>query len=330
MPFRLPRFILSTARWLLALFGAVALILAAMLAVPLSYPATLESITRTAKTFDHAGMPDLSRFQARDGTTVAYRAYPATAPDSGRVAVLLHGSSASSSEMHTLAKALAARGIGAYALDVRGHGASGTRGDIGYIGQLEDDLADFVGVIRLGRPDAPIVLIGHSSGGGFALRVAGSPIQTLFSKTILLAPYLGIRAPTSRPNAGGWASPDLPRILAITFLGKLGLSCCEALPTLTFAVPPHSTAILTSVYSFRLMTNYATHFDYRDDLRAATRPIAVIAGADDELMVSNLYATAMSGGRQTIPVHLVPGIDHMAVVAAPAATATIVAEALTN
>jgi alpha-beta hydrolase superfamily lysophospholipase len=330
MRFRAFRPILATARWLLALVGAAALLVAAMIAVPLSHPATLESITRTARAFDHTGMPDVSRFQARDGTFIAYRAYPATAPDSGRVAVLLHGSSASSSAMHGLAKALAARGIGAYALDVRGHGASGTRGDIGYIGQLEDDLADLVGVIRAGRPDAPIVLIGHSSGGGFALRVAGSPIQTLFSKTILLSPYLGIRAATSRPNAGGWAAPDLPRILAITALRKIGLAWGEALPTLAFAVAPNSTAILTSVYSFRLMTNYATHFDYRDDLRAATRPIAVVAGADDELMVSDLYATAMSGGRQTIPTRLIPGIDHMAVVAAPAATSAIADEALAN
>ena len=35
-------------------------------------------------------------------------------------------------------------GCETYAVDIRGHGGSGTRGDITYIGQLEDDLADLV------------------------------------------------------------------------------------------------------------------------------------------------------------------------------------------
>ena len=130
---------------------------------------------------------------------------------------MVHGSSGSSGgTIHALAQALAARGVETYALDIRGHGASGTRGDIGYVGQLEDDLADFVAVVRKTVPSAPLTLIGHSSGGGFALRVAGSPIQNLFARTVLLAPYLGYDAPTNRPNSGGWASADIPRILALT------------------------------------------------------------------------------------------------------------------
>ncbi len=76
--------------------------------------------------------------------------------------------------------------------------APGTRGDIAYIGQLEDDLADLVGEIRKTDPTAPLTLIGHSAGGGFALRVAASPIQNLFARTVLLAPYLGYDAPSSR------------------------------------------------------------------------------------------------------------------------------------
>ena len=61
------------------------------------------------------------------------------------------------------------------------------------------------------RPTVPLTLIGHSAGGGFALRVAASPIQNLFARTVLLAPYLGYNAPTNRPNSGGWASADIPR-----------------------------------------------------------------------------------------------------------------------
>jgi non-heme chloroperoxidase len=49
-------------------------------------------------------------------------------------------------------------GVTAYALDVRGHGASGRRGDIDYIGQLDDDLADFMAQIRADHPNAACAL----------------------------------------------------------------------------------------------------------------------------------------------------------------------------
>jgi hypothetical protein len=46
--------------------------------------------------------------------------------------------------MHPLAKALRDAGATVYVPVVRGHGFSVPVGDIGYIGQLEHDLADFV------------------------------------------------------------------------------------------------------------------------------------------------------------------------------------------
>ena len=48
-----------------------------------------------------------------------------------------------------MAKGFAAAGYTAYALDIRGHGASGTKGHIAYIGQLEDDMEDFVHSTKL-------------------------------------------------------------------------------------------------------------------------------------------------------------------------------------
>jgi hypothetical protein len=36
----------------------------------------------------------------------------------------------------------------AVAVDIRGYGASGMRGDIAYIGQLDDDMTDLVGELR--------------------------------------------------------------------------------------------------------------------------------------------------------------------------------------
>jgi alpha-beta hydrolase superfamily lysophospholipase len=306
--------------WILAVIGFAGLLLAALIATPVRRPPELTSISTTAGAVDRSDMPGLERFHARDGTELAYRHYPAHSPPNGQVAIVVHGSSGSSIAVHALAKTLAARGVDTYAPDIRGHGASGTRGDIGYLGQLEDDLSDLIAEIRRAQPTAPLTLIGHSSGGGFALRVAGSPIQDLFSRTVLLAPYLGYDAPSSRHNAGGWASPDIPRFLALSVLRRLGIICCESLPTIAFAVGPKTSAILAPTYSYRLMRNFAASTDFRGDLVAASKPIAVFGGAADELMFPEKYRDAV-GPR--VPVRLIEGVNHMAIVSDPAAVSVI-------
>jgi alpha-beta hydrolase superfamily lysophospholipase len=306
--------------WGLALVGLAGLVLAVMIATPIRRPPELTSISITAKAVDRSTMPGLERFSARDGTVLAYRHYPARSPATGQIAVVVHGSSGSSIAVHALANGLAERGVDTYAPDIRGHGASGTRGDIGHLGQLEDDLADFVADIRKTNQTAPLTLIGHSSGGGFALRVAGSPIQNLFARTVLLAPYLGYDAPSSRRDAGGWASPDIPRFLGLSILRRLGVVCCEALPTIAFAVPPNTSAILASTYSYRLMRNFGSSTNYRDDLAAAGRPVVLFGGAADELMQPGKYVEAV-GPR--VPVRLIEGVNHMGIVSDPAAVSAI-------
>lgn len=319
----------SALKWTLCAVGAVALLVTAMVATPLTRPAPLASISETARAVDRSTMPALQRFQARDGTTLAYRHYPPRGASVGRAAVLVHGSSGSSMSIHALADALAARGVESFAVDIRGHGASGARGDIGYPGQLDDDMVDFVALVRKTVPSAPLTLLGHSAGGGFALRLAGSPAQNLFQRTILLAPYLGYDAPTNRPNSGGWASADIPRIVALRVLREVGINCCDALPVLAFAVPPNSEKILTSTYSARLVRNFATR-GYRADLAAATRPVTIYSGADDELMIADKYAEAVQGTKMPVDVKLIDGVNHMAIVSAPKAVSAIADDVATS
>jgi alpha-beta hydrolase superfamily lysophospholipase len=308
----------------LSVVGIAALILAAMIATPLVAPPELQSISAARGTVDMSTLPAVERFQARDGTALGFRHYAAIGPSSGRAAIVVHGSSGSSANnIHALSWALSQRGVETWAVDIRGHGVSGARGDIGYIGQLEDDLADFVAEVRKTSPDIPLTLIGHSAGGGFALRVAGSSIQNLFTRTVLLAPYLGPRAPTNRPNSGGWANPDIPRILALMVLRRLGIDCCDALPVVAYAVPPNSAKSLVPAYSERLRSNFGVHFDYRSDLAAATKPLTIFSGADDELMLADKYAEAARGVATPENVRLIDGVNHMGIVSDPAAVSVI-------
>lgn len=137
-----------------------------------------------------------------------------------------------------------------------------------YFGQLEDDLEDLVAVVRKTSPYQPLTLLGHSAGSGFALRIASSPIQNLFARTVLLAPFLGHDAPT---------------------------------------------------YSHRLMRNFATR-GYTSDFAAVTKPLTLISGADDELMLADKYADAVAA---SVEVKLIDGISHMAIVSDPRAVSAI-------
>ena len=331
MPLKLIRGALNLMKWTLCAVGAVALLLAGLLSAPLVPPPELQSISAARGTVDFSSLPAVERFQARDGTSLGFRHYAASAPTTGRAAIVVHGSSGSSGgTIHALSQALAARGVETFAVDMRGHGTSGTRGDIGYVGQLEDDLADFVAVLRKTVPSVPLTLIGHSAGGGFALRVAGSPIQNLFARTVLLAPYLGYDAPSTRPSSGGWASADIPRILGLLALRKLGVACCEGLPVLAFAVPPNSEKSLVPTYTDRLMRNFAVRGDFRRDLAAATKPLTIISGADDELMFPDKYAEAVRGAAVPVDVRLLDGINHLGIVAAPKAVSLIAEDVATR
>ncbi|MET4390409.1 alpha-beta hydrolase superfamily lysophospholipase [Bradyrhizobium sp. F1.4.3] len=331
MAMQLLRGAMGLLKWGLCAVGAVALLLTTLIATPLERPAELRSASDSRKGVDMSTLPALERFQARDGTWLGYRHYAASGPATGRGAIFIHGSSGSSGTTnHALTAALATRGLETWALDIRGHGASGTRGDIFYVGQLEDDLVDFVALVRQSAPDLPLTLIGHSAGGGFSLRVAATPIiQDMFVRTVLVAPYLGYDAPTNKPHSGGWANADIPRFLGLAALRKLGIDCCAQLPVLAFAVPPNSERILVPAYSDRLMRNFATR-GYRLDLPAVTHPLTIFGGAEDEMMISDKYEETVQAIKPSVDVKVIQGVNHMGIVTNPKAVSAIAEDVATR
>ena len=314
--------------------SAVAAILLAATAIALAVRyggpapvAALDSINSPFKSLDYSAMPAVQRYPSRDGAALAYRHYPvaaaaapgATAPP--RRIVLVHGSSASSRSMHPMAQALVAAGYAVDTIDVRGHGDSGTRGQIGYIGQLEDDLADFM---RAVPHPGPSTLLGFSAGAGFALRFAASSQAALFDRYVLLSPFL-LQAPSNRPDGGGWASIGLPRIIALTVLNKIGMTAWNDLAVTQFALNAEAKKLLTASYSYALATNFGAHLDYAQDIRRAPNALKLVAGLDDELMVPQRYAPIFASAGKTLPVTLVPGANHIGLTLNAPALAAIVA-----
>jgi non-heme chloroperoxidase len=287
-----------------------------------SAPPPQASIAAPFRAVDFSDLPQPTIFPARDATPLAYRRYAGN-PD--RVVVLIHGSSASSASMHAVAYALAAAGATVIVPDIRGHGGSGPHGDIAYIGQLEDDLEDLLNVFGQPHQAAETTLIGFSSGGGFALRIAGGRLAPRFSRTILLAPFLRYDAPNARPSAGGWTSVAVPRLLTLSLLNSVGITSFNGLPVLAFAIEAGNPNHLTATYSYRLLTNFAPDDDFLGDVRRAPRPLMVVAGADDEIFRSDQLHAALAPAKPDIRVDIVPGIGHIGLITTAAGTAAIVA-----
>lgn len=282
-------------------------------------PPPLASVYDAVHAMDFSDAPAVLTFRARDRADLAYRYY---AGNGGRVIVLIHGSTGSSLSIHPLAKALSARDYIIYAPDVRGHGASGRRGDIDYLGQLDDDIADLVAIIKQRHPGARLALVGFSAGGGFTLRVAGGTYGTLFEHYVLLAPFLGHQAPTNQPGNGGWAAAYVPRIIAISMLNSVGIHWFDGLPVIAFARRPDPMEPLPT-YSFRLQANFRPSPDYRVDLRDAVRPISVLIGAADDEMIAAAYAPAIHAVRPDVAVAVLPSLGHIELTTAPAAIEAI-------
>jgi alpha-beta hydrolase superfamily lysophospholipase len=82
------------------------------------------------------------------------------------VVVICHGVNSHGGQYVWPAEQFAARGLAAYALDLRGRGKSD--GDRFYVENIAEYVSDVAGVVKLAKsrdPGLPVFLLGHSAGG---------------------------------------------------------------------------------------------------------------------------------------------------------------------
>ena len=273
--------------------------------------------------WNFAEIPKPQSLKARDGAPLNYRFY-AGRPD--RAVVLVHGSTGTGMEMHKVALALQAAGATVYAIALRGHGGSGTHnGDVSYLGQLDDDLADLVKGLGLDKPGIHRTLAGFSSGGGFVLRIAGSRHAKLFDDYLAVSPFVAPDSPTNKPNAGGWAGAALPRIVALSLLHAFGLPWFQGLPAVHFATPAKADDNRTPVYSFRLMASLQLGLDWRATVARIAAPTRIVIGANDELFNADQFPPMLKAVNPRIGLIIVPGEGHLGMIGDPAGAAAIAA-----
>lgn len=305
------KFILDLSLILLLLLALLltGLALAIGLGGPKPAVLPLASINEPFKGLDMSDLPPLLIYRAADGAELAYRAYPAQTTEQGSV-VLVHGSSASSASMHRMAKAFQAAGLTTYVPDIRGHGASGPKGDIDHIGQLEEDMVALLAAIKPTIPNGPTTLVGFSAGGGFALRFAAGPNASMFKHYLLLSPFLGAREPTYK-QGGGWAQVGVPRILALRLLNTVGITAWNSLPVINYALSPDAKAMLTPSYSYSLLLNFGPPDALSTAIGQLKQPCAILAGADDELFNVDQFEPLVRAAGATWPVRIIPQTSHV-------------------
>jgi len=271
-------------------------------------------IKKYSQNFNGSQMPNISSIKVRDGSDIFYRHYLADNNSINYVAILVHGSSANSKSLHLMSDFLSKNGIEIYSLDVRGHGNAGKKGTIEYIGQLEDDLEDLVAYINLNTKNKKLALVGFSSGGGFALRVASEELSKYFDSFIALSPMISPYAPTYRKNSGGWAFPAVPRIIALLFLSKIGIKFFNYLSVINFALDQESVSKMDLVdhYSFNLQQNYGLPaVGYKDYIKAIEKPTYILIGGNDDMFYANQYEPLVKKLSQNIEVKVIDGLGHI-------------------
>jgi alpha-beta hydrolase superfamily lysophospholipase len=114
-------------------------------------------------------------------------------------------------------------------------------------------MTDFFKAAQSHYPGAKWTLLGFSSGGGFAVRIAAEPLGHSFDRYVLISPFLVYTAPTVRTantepsgkangEAAAWSTACSGRIFGLVLLDNFGIHSFDGLPVLNEGKSLHPSA----------------------------------------------------------------------------------------
>lgn len=200
-----------------------------------------------------------------------------------------------------------------FAIDLRGHGKSdGKDGDVDYINQYADDLADIINTIRKQKPNGKIIIAGHSMGGGVTLNYAMQKNKTKIDGYLLFAPLLGHNSPAfqqTQPTETDSIEPfmkiHIARVIGLKMFNEIGNHLHDNLPVLFFNLPEN---MPSRKYTYRANISMAPE-DYIVGLKSLNAPILVLIGNKDEAFNAEVLKKAVIENSQA-QVQIIEGVTH--------------------
>lgn len=271
---------------------------------------------------ENASIPRVENFEARDRSLIGYRHYRSKQPTRIKL-YLVHAETWDDLQFTALATTLATRlGIAdVFTFDMRGHGQNPLhRGDLAYVGQPTDDLADLV---RATSEQGDVIVVGgHSAGAAVAARFAAAPGQTKLAGVLLLAPVLSQDFEANKADFGGWALPLKWRVAALKLQNAIGIHWSDREIAVQYAVPqavwegPLGFSV-TSDYTWRYVKSLQLPSADGSDLTRVRAPYLAIVGSDDEVIDATKLEQAIKTFNKVGETSVVPQETHFSIVNSP-------------
>ena len=153
-------------------------------------------------------------FSGAGGVRIVYDVWTPAAEPRG-VVVLAHGYGEHARRYDHVAQKFGEAGLAMYALDHRGHGrAGGKRVRVRQMSEFVSDYAQLVEIARTENPGRPLIVLGHSMGGGIVFAY-GAAHPGAYDLMVLSGPAIAAHTGVSKlkavvGKAVGSILPDLP------------------------------------------------------------------------------------------------------------------------
>lgn len=308
----MPRNIAKRLVIALAVYLAVSLVLVLLPFEQKKVLAGLDFAELDTVSIEHLS-PDPQAYQSRSGDALHFREFLG----SGNTGfILLHGSGTEGRYLSPLANFLQQTFHATVLVpDLRGHGHStlGTPGDVKHLGQLEEDIEDLLAQYKHEHPDKSFYLLGHSSGGGLALKLAASQ-RAAFEGYVLLAPFLGYRAPMVRPSSAKWVQVSLGRFAGISALNRVGIDTFNKSTVMYFNRPTDvEDPSQTKSYSYRMSQSFSPQ-NYAAELQAVNKPLLLLVGSADEAFIAEAFEPVLKDNAPRAELEVLAEVKHLDIV----------------